>query len=316
MPKIKVILNPVADRGHARELAPHIKTWLGPSDQVGWAETSRPGEAIELAARACEEGYDVVAAAGGDGTAQEVINGLLAACGERGPQGEGCATLGLIPIGSGNDFAWMIGAAPGVRRTRDLRTLEEAVKKLAAGKTRVIDVGRICDESGNCRYFGNGVGIGFDGIVNIESRKIKWVRGFVMYTLAVLKTMWLYYRAPRAVIELDEQRIEKNLLMISVANGRRYAGGFYVAPQAEADDGYFDVGMVDQISRLEMFGLIPKFLNGTQTTDPHIHMTRARRVTVSCDEGYAVHADGEIFATAAKSLTMELLPHKLKVIAF
>jgi diacylglycerol kinase (ATP) len=309
MSRIKVIFNPAADRGHARELAPHIQAWLSQSGEFGWAETSRPGEAIELAARACQEGYDVIVAAGGDGTAQEVINGLLAARGEKS-----CATLGLIPIGSGNDFAWMMGAAPGVRRTRDLRTIEEAVKKLAAGKTRVIDVGRICDESGNCRYFGNGVGIGFDGIVNMESRKIKWGRGFVMYTLAVLKTMWLYYRAPRAVIELDEQRIEKNLLMISVANGRRYAGGFYVAPQAEADDGYFDIDLVSQMSRLQMLCLIPKFLNGTQASDPHIQMTRAKRVTVRCDAGYAVHADGEIYATAAKALTMELAPKKLSVI--
>jgi diacylglycerol kinase (ATP) len=309
MSRIKVVFNPAADRGHARELEPHIKAWLGQNGEFGWAETSRAGEAIELAARACQEGYDIIAAAGGDGTAQEVINGLLAARGEKG-----CATLGLIPIGSGNDFAWMMGAAPGVRRTRDLRTIEEAVKKLAAGKTRVIDVGRICDESGNCRYFGNGVGIGFDGIVNIESRKIKWARGFVMYTLAVLKTMWLYYHAPHAVIELDGQRSEQNLLMISVANGRRYAGGFYVAPHAEPDDGYFDVGLVGQMSRLQMLRVIPKFMKGTQIGDPHIQMTRARRVTVHCDAGYAVHADGEICATAAKVLTMELEPNKLSVI--
>lgn len=310
MPRIKVVFNPAADRGHARELGSQIRAWLGQNSEVGWAETTRPDQAIELAERACQEGYDIVAAAGGDGTTQEVINGLM-----RGGQNEtGRATLGLIPIGSGNDFAWMMGVAPGVRRTRDLASIRAAVDKILEGKTRTIDLGRICDESNHCRYFDNGVGIGFDGIVTIESRKITWLRGFLMYTLAVLKTMTFYYRAPRARVELDGQPIEKPLLMISVANGRRYGGGFYVAPQAAADDGQFDVGLVEQVSRVEMLKLITLFMKGTQASNPHVHAMRARRVTVRCDEGYAVHADGEIFATSARSLTMELLPHKLRVI--
>jgi YegS/Rv2252/BmrU family lipid kinase len=312
MPRIMVIFNPAADQGHARELAPQIKAWLSAYGGTGWAETSRPGEAVELAARACEEGYDIVAAAGGDGTAQEVVNGLIAARGKHGDAGS--TTLGLIPIGSGNDFAWMMGVAPGLRRTGDLRLIEEAVKKLYTGKTRVIDVGRICDESNNCRYFDNGVGIGFDGIVNIESRKIKRVRGFLMYTIAVLRTMLWYYRAPRSIIELDDRRIEQPLMMLAAANGRRYGGGFYVTPQAEADDGYLDVCIVDDVSRLEMLKLILLFMKGTQAANPHVQMTRARRVTVHCGEGYAVHADGEIFATSARSLTVGLLPQKLRVI--
>ncbi len=310
MSRIKVILNPVADRGRARELGPEIKALLGAYGDFGWVETSRPGEAIQLATRARDEGHDIVVAAGGDGTAQEVLNGLLD--GSRDDQV--CGTLGLIPIGSGNDFAWMMGVAPGVRQTRGPQGIEGAIQKLFAGKTRVIDVGSICDEAQHCRYFGNGVGIGFDGIVNIESRKIKRVRGFLMYTLAVLRTLFLYYRAPCAVLELDGQRVEQPLLMLSVANGRRYAGGFYVTPQAEADDGQFDLCIVDQLSRLQMLNLVPKFMNGTQAASPHVKMSHARRVVVRCDEGYAVHADGEIFATAAKALTMQILTQKLRVI--
>ena len=312
MPRIKVIFNPAADRGHARELGPQIKVWLSAYGETGWAETSRPGEAVELAACACEEGYDIVAAAGGDGTAQEVVNGLITAHGER--SGASPATLGLIPIGSGNDFAWMMGVAPGVRRTGNLRTIEEAVKKLYTGKTRVIDVGRVCDEANTCRYFDNGVGIGFDGIVNIESRKIKWVRGFLMYTIAVLRTMLWYYRAPRSTIELDDRRIERPLMMLAAANGRRYGGGFYVTPHAEADDGHLDVCLVDDVSRIEMLKLIVLFMKGAQAANPHVQMARAKRVTVHCNEGYAVHADGEIFATSARSLTVEILPQKLRVI--
>jgi len=111
MPRIKVIFNPAADRGHARELAPRIQEWLSTSGEIGWAETSQPGEAVELAARACEEGYDIIVAAGGDGTAQEVVNGLIASRGGRGEAG--CATLGLIPIGSGNDWRGPGPAADG-----------------------------------------------------------------------------------------------------------------------------------------------------------------------------------------------------------
>jgi len=312
MSKIKVIFNPAADRGHARELAPQIKAWLSENGEIGWAETSRPGEAIELAARACEEGYEVVVAAGGDGTTQEVVNGLMASRGGRGETS--CGTLGLIPIGSGNDFAWMVGVAPGVRRTRDLALIKAAVEKIQAGQTRVIDLGRICDETNTCRYFDNGVGIGFDAIVNTESRKLKPLRGFLMYLVAVLKTMWLYYRAPQTVLELDGQRIEKHLLMISVANGRRYGGGFYVTPRAEIDDGLFDICLVEQVSRVEMLKLMTLFMKGTQATNPHVQMARAKKVSLRCGEGYAVHADGEVLATSAKSLTMEILPKKLEVI--
>lgn len=303
MPRIKVIFNPAADRGHARELGPHIRSWLSENGEVDWVETSQPGEAIQLAARACEEGYDIIAAAGGDGTAQEVVNGLMNGEGGR-------AALGLIPIGSGNDFAWMLG----MPRAHDRPTLQEAIRRICVGRTRLIDLGRICSDANHCRYFGNGVGIGFDGIVNIESRKLTWARGFLMYGLAVLQTMLWYYYAPRTVIELDHQRIERPTMMISVTNGRRFGGGFYVAPQAEADDGQLDVCMVEQVSRIEMLKLIPLFMKGTQATNPHVHMMRAKRVTVRCEEGYAVHADGEIYATCAQTLTMEILPHKLRVV--
>lgn len=310
MPRMQVILNPIADRGHAGELGPHVKALLGAYGDFEWVETSRPGEATELAMRARDKGCDIVVAAGGDGTAHEVINGLIAGSHD----GQMCGTLGLIPVGSGNDFAWMMGVAPGRRQTRGPQGIQEAVRKLFAAKTRVIDVGTVCDQDGHCCYFGNGVGIGFDGIVNIESRKIKRIRGFLMYTLAVLRTMLLYYRAPQAGLELDGQRVDQPLLMLSVANGRRYAGGFYVTPQAEADDGQFDVCIVNQLSRPQMLGLIPKFMNGTQAGSSHVRMTRARRAVVSCDEGYAVHVDGEIFATSAKRLTMQILPQKLRVV--
>ena len=310
MSRMQVILNPVADRGHACELGPQIKALLSAYGDFSWVETSRPGEATELATRARDDGYDIVVAAGGDGTAHEVINGLIAGSHD----GQMCGTLGLVPVGSGNDFAWMMGVAPGKRQTRGPQGIKDAVHKLFAGKTRVIDVGTVCDQDGRCCYFGNGVGIGFDGVVNIESRKIKRIRGFAMYTLAVMRTMLLYYRAPQAALELDGQRVEQPLLMLSVANGRRYAGGFYVTPLAEADDGQFDVCIVDQLSRLQMLGLIPKFMNGTQASSSHVRMTRARRVVVSCDEGYALHVDGEIFATSAKRLTMQILPQKLRVV--
>jgi len=306
MPRIQVIFNPAADHGHARELGPHIRSWLSENGEVSWVETSRPGEAIELATRACEEGYDIIAAAGGDGTAQEVVNGLM-----RSGHGENSrAALGLIPIGSGNDFAWMLG----VPRAHDRKTLEAILRHFYTGKTRWIDLGRIWGDSDHGRYFGNGVGIGFDGTVNIVSRKLSWARGFLMYTLAVLQTMLWYYRAPRAIVELDDQRIERPMMMISVSNGRRLGGGFYVTPQAEMDDGLFDICLVDQVRRIEMFMLIPLFMKGTQATNPHVHMMRAKHVTVRCEEGYAVHADGEIYATCAKALTMEILPCKLRVI--
>ena len=175
MPNIKVIVNPAAAWGHGAEAVPIIERTLSDLGvDFDLISTTRPGEAIELARQASLDGYDIVAAAGGDGTTHEVVNGLLAAQPE-----DVAGTLALLPIGSGNDFAYMMGALE--------RDVVAACRRLADGQTRVVDVARLDD-----RYFDNGVGIGFDAMASIQSRRVRVVAGMARYFIAVFQTILVY----------------------------------------------------------------------------------------------------------------------------
>jgi diacylglycerol kinase family enzyme len=165
------------------------------------------------------------------------------------------------------------------------------------------------------RYFGNGIGIGFDAVVGFEAVKMTRMHGFASYLVAVLKTAFLYFKAPLTRIEYDGETIEQPSLMVSVMNGRRMGGGFMMAPQSEPDDGLFDLCIARDVSLARIFGLIPHFLRGTQATQEPITMARAQRVTVTAVEGtLPAHADGETLCTEGQQLEMELLPHQIEVI--
>ncbi|MEA3345902.1 MAG: diacylglycerol kinase family protein [Chloroflexota bacterium] len=301
MAKMKVIVNPAAARGKARQRADAVLPLLaerGLDFDVKY--TSYPGEAIELAQAAAEAGCETVVAVGGDGTSQEVINGLMQAQ-KTGPAG----TLGVLPVGSGNDFAYGVGIPLDV---------EAAVGHLAAGQTRVIDLGFVHVDGLPDRYFGNGVGIGFDAQVAVESTKIKRLRGFALYFWALLKTLLLHYQIPTLTINNGQEVHTQPALLISVSNGRRYAGGFLLTPQAEVDDGLFDVFLADEMSRLKILDFLPKAIQGTHIHEPKITMDHATRVVITSEDDLVAHADGEILCTAAHRLEMEVIPQGLRVI--
>jgi YegS/Rv2252/BmrU family lipid kinase len=304
MPKIIVILNPMSGRRRAADKIANIQSALRKHIPFEWQETQHPGHAIECAEEAARDGFEVIVAAGGDGTAHEVANGILRA-NANGVQ----AALGLLPIGSGNDFAWTVGVP--------LNDLPAAIERIAQGRRRTVDAGRIRDERGvdEQRYFVNGVGIGFDAMAAIESRKIQRVHGAAMYLLAVLNTMRFYYRASQTLLVHDQHKIQMPLLMGSIANGRRYGGGFLVCPDAQLDDGQLDLCLVPQVSRAAMFGFIPRFMKGTHVKDRRVLMRRGAHVTIQCDDPLPIHADGEIFSTGSRQIDIELLPKALSVIA-
>ncbi|MBC7262059.1 MAG: diacylglycerol kinase family lipid kinase, partial [Chloroflexi bacterium] len=239
----------------------------------------------------------------GDGTANEVLNGLMLAK----QAGVGTATMGYISVGRGNDFGFGVRVPAGV---------EAGCKVLQQDQRHVIDIGRV--EGGlypQGRYFGNGVGIGFDAVVGFEALKMKRLTGFLNYLVAALKTIFLYYRAPLVKIEYDEEVITQPSLMVSIMNGRRMGGAFMMAPQSEIDDGLFDLCIAGQTSRARIFALIPRFMKGTQASQPEIKMARTKRISVTALEGVLpAHADGETLCTDGKHLVAELLPRQVEVI--
>jgi diacylglycerol kinase (ATP) len=304
MPRYQIIVNPISGRGAGLASLPAIKAYLDvkrlPYDIL---LTERPGHATKLAQAAAQAGYDVIAGVGGDGTTNEIINGLMQAQ----KAGLGAPALGMLAVGRGNDFAFGMNIPAG---------LELGLQTLVAGHQERIDIGLVTGgDYPQGRYFGNGVGIGFDAVVGFEALKITWLSGFPNYIVAALKTIFLYYHAPRVRLDYDEHTENLSALMVSVMNGRRMGGGFMMAPESDHLDGLLDLCIARQVSRGRIFALIPHFLKGDQATQPSISTARAKRITVTALQGsLPVHADGETICTAGSSLVIELLPARLSLI--
>ncbi len=300
----KIIVNPISNRGAGEKLAPHISQLLHSLDvDFEMAFTERPWHAAELAQQAAKDGFDVVVAAGGDGTVNEVINGLMLAK----QAGDGTPAMGVLAVGRGNDFAYGMGIPTG---------WQNGCHTLARNQRRWIDIGRSLGELyPEGRFFGNGVGIGFDAVVGFEAAKMTYLHGFPSYVVGALRTMFVFFHAPLLKIELDDETIEQSILMVSIMNGKRMGGTFMMAPEGQPDDGFFTLCLASQASRPEMISIIPRFMKGTQSTHPKIRMLKSRKVIVSALQGsIPAHADGETLCTEGQKLTIELLPHQLELI--
>jgi diacylglycerol kinase family enzyme len=194
--------------------------------------------------------------------------------------------------------------------------LSEACLALAEGKRKTIDMGLSAGgDYPKGRFFGNGVGIGFDAVVGFEALKLKRLHGFPSYIVAALKTIFLYYQAPTVRIEYDGEVLTQPALMVSVMNGRRLGGGFMMAPEGQIDDGLFDLTIADQVDRASIFGLILRFMQGSQVGHPAIKTARAAKVTITAEQGsLPAHADGETICEAGDKLELEIVPQALEVI--
>jgi YegS/Rv2252/BmrU family lipid kinase len=304
MSRYKFIVNPISGRGTGESVIPELERLLREHGvDFDLVRTNRPWEAAELAEAAVLDGYDIVVAVGGDGTANEVLNGLMHAK----KRGAGGGVLGLIGVGRGNDLAFGMGVPSG---------LEKGLQVLLQDHRRTVDIGYV--EGGmfpQGRYFGNGVGIGFDTVVGLEAMKMVRIHGFLNYFIAALKTIFLYYQAPLVKIEFNGDVIEQLSLLVSIMNGRRMGGGFWMAPEALVDDGLFDLCIGGQLSKFGILALIPRFMQGTQSTHPAVQTGQTNRISVTAIDGVLpAHADGETICTEGKQLTVELLAGEIDVI--
>ncbi|MBM3124806.1 MAG: hypothetical protein FJZ87_06980, partial [Chloroflexi bacterium] len=222
--KVKLILNPMADMGRAwkiaNDLRPIARDFKG---ELSWSGTVYPTHAIELAKQAGEEGCDLVIALGGDGTAHEVMNGLMQLPEKNRP------VMGVVPMGSGNDFAFSIGLT---------QPADRALAHALSGKNvQVVDIGVMTDENGRREYFDNTLGIGFDAVVTIRSHRLPIVKGFLMYLTAVIQTIILNHDPARVKVETDQGNWEDDLIMLTLCNGPREGGGFMLSPASMNTDG-------------------------------------------------------------------------------
>lgn len=299
--RVKVILNPWADRGRGTKQAAVIQQTAQRYGGVDLVESERPGHALELARQAADAGYDVVVAAGGDGTISDVVNGLM-----RGDKG--VARLGIIPIGSGNDLAWSLGISTEV---------ETAVHQLFNGTPKTIDLARIEDDKGRFRIVDNNIGIGFDAVVVIETESITRVHGFMMYLLATLRTMMSYSLLPKLIIHFDDEEIEQSVLFIALGVGPRGGGGFLLTPDAKQDDDLIDSCTVDPIGRFTIISLLLAVMNGSHVKSKHATMRQNKRIRIRAERPLPIHTDGEMFAYPqdnVREVTITSLPAAIEVI--
>ena len=300
--KVKIIVNPSAGQGRAWKTAHQLHDVVSKYTLADWVGTVYPGHATELARQAGEEGFDLVIAVGGDGTVHEVVNGLMKTPKDRRP------ALGVVPYGTGNDFAYAVGMDPRP---------EIAVDQIFSGAPFPVDIGLLEDDTGKREYWDNAVGIGFDTIVTLRTRNFRFLKGFFVFFAAVIQTILLDNVAPLFTVRSDREEYRKAFLLFVISNGPREGGGFLVSPPAKPDDGTFHYAAIVNVSRLRMFRLLPEVIKGAHERFPDVTIgSFEREIELSSDRPMYIHADGEIMAgfdRQVRWLKVHLLPKELMV---
>lgn len=285
------IVNPVAGMGKKLSFVSEINDFCQ-QKKINYqvVMTHQPKEAIELAKEASKK-YEVVVAVGGDGTVNEVVNGIV----------DTNAKLGIIPIGSGNDFAKQMDLTYNLKK--DLEILLE-------GKTKVVDLGLVNKR----HYFINGLGVGFDGEVAYHVRDfLKYARGFIGYLLSVFRTL-ATFKFNKVKFYVDEEKVkEEKILLIATCNGTTYGGGFKVAPSAKVDDGLFTICFISKMGKFYAVRNIHKILQGTHISMPEVSTYTGKNVKITSEKVLFSQLDGEILPPL-KEFEIEIMPNKITVI--
>jgi diacylglycerol kinase (ATP) len=301
---IQVILNPYANRWQAQKQIEMVTAALNRLQRpFHLTPTSGPQHGIELAETAVRDGCEMLVAAGGDGTINEVVNGLLRAT----PDGAATIPFGIIPIGSANDFSQMAGLPD---------TITDSVALLAAGHTRPVDVGLLATGEGTVvrrRYFVNNSAVGMEPMVTLENIKMKRLRGQLRYLVALVRAL-VRLRAWQMEITGDGLNYSGPVYLLSVCNGPR-TGGFMMAPTAVIDDGRLDVVFAPEVPKLTVLAILLRLLRGTHIEHTAVTYTPATSLIIRSQPGTPVHADGELMGEAETAVAYHLLPGKLNLIS-
>lgn len=221
-----------------------------------------------------------VIAVGGDGIVHEVVNGLMARPPAQRPQ------FAVVPVGSGNDFAYACDLP---------RDIDAAIERAVRGEAKPVDIANIQDGAGRTRWFANSAGMLFDGAINMHSHRMP-CGGFAKYALATAVAMARSYKPNSITLTLDEKSETQPLTMLTISNGPREGGKFYCTPDARNDDGLLDLLTATPLSRGAMLRLLPKVMKAAHVNHPAIRISTARRVTINAADPIPIHLDGELWA--------------------
>ena len=277
---VHLFLNPTAGRGRAGKREPRIRELLEAGGLPLELHLSRDVGDLEEQVRYCvDNGVQRIVVAGGDGSVHEAANGIMRAAGD--------ATLGVIPTGTGNDFA----KAAGVTLDWEHATMLLADRIAAGSQSRKVDIGRMND-----RYFANGAGVGFDARVTRIARSYRLPIGDLVYLLAIFRGMAEGIATPNMRISTDNTVHTGPITLANVASGPWIGGMFNIAPMAENNDGKFDLLIVAPVSRPRILTLLPKLMSGKHMGEKEIVHEPVTRVMIESDEPIDSHLDGEMQA--------------------
>jgi len=297
----KVIVNPVAGACSTHRMWPLISRLLR---HIGLSFdhefTEGRGHAIELAKTATSDGYQYLVAVGGDGTINEVANGILHSTGESG------TALGIVCTGTGSDFIRSVGIP---------KDYTCACSFLTSSRRLLIDVGVVeYQKNGQPlqRFFVNVAGTGFDATaVEATERLPKYFGGTIPYVAGLLRSLF-GYRNKSVILHIGDKVEATRILNVVVANGSYLGGGMHIAPEAKLDDSLLDIVVVGDISKFELMKAFPMVYKGTHITHPKVRMEKATHITVESPERVLVHADGELLGEGPASFW--LMPAALSIV--
>jgi YegS/Rv2252/BmrU family lipid kinase len=294
---IHLYINPTAGRGRAGRRQERIIELLKEKGINPAVHTSSAAGDIESQLyQHVNAGASRIIVAGGDGSVHEAVNGLL--------RSDNSASLGVIPIGTGNDFA----KACDITLNWEHATQLLADRIVANATPRPLDAGRCND-----RYFANGAGIGFDAKVNRVAHSIRLPIGDFVYLLAIFRTMIGGVSSPRVKIEADGFSWDGPLTLAAVCNGQWVGGMFHIAPTASNADHFFDLLIARPVTRRRILTLLPKLISGSHLQEKEIVHKPVTRLTIKADSALPSHLDGEI-QPLQKTFEIAILPGALNLL--
>lgn len=304
--KTKLVINPMSARGNMRKRWPQIEETLRAENLAYEAAfTERRGHATELAHAALDAGFDLIVAVGGDGTLNEVVNGMIA---EGGKAINPNAALGVISSGTGSDFVRTAGLP---------REMIAAARHLAhETESHPLDIGEMIfrvDGKETHRYFANVAGMGFDAeVIERLERGGKRGGGTIPYYTALITTISSYHNKD-VTLRIDDQELRGRMNSVVICNGKYFGGGMMIAPNATLDDAKFDMITLGDLGTLEVVLNTPKLYNGTILTHPKVSEYRAQTVTVESKQRMLIEADGELIGAGPATFRIHPAALKLRV---
>lgn len=285
------IINPAAGKGKSMELVPFIESCFdGGTDELIIKKTEYPGHATEIAKEYSREEVCRIYSVGGDGTVNEVVNGMAGTS----------SVLGVIPTGSGNDF---------IRSIQAPFDIKDMIISTINSQEKTIDLARVND-----KYFINISSIGFDAEVVFNADKFKRIPGIpgsIAYLFSIIYTVF-QKKIGNIKIDIDNKMMDCKILLVAVANGRYYGGGMLPTPEAELGDGLLDICLVTEMSRLKILSLFPKYMKGVHEQIKQVSFHRGKKIRIESKDDICLNIDGEI--VIARNMHFEVLKDAIKVV--